>query len=620
MVDNKKSGSMKITVAVPGNRITDLIALTLPQCKWTPVGFSEDFGSTAATRKKQSQAYNIYTAYDLHASVTWNVKPDDDKKFTVRMTVEETEGNASERECQAICAEFFTQLKQNLQVLEQNPVREKSTYGTARFADIQELAEAGYILAQADVDHRSWFVAPGGEGRVIAIPPEEAMMHAVVCGATGTGKTSSFLIPQAVLRLNSSAIFTEATDGSEPPALYAKTAQWRHEQAGHDIYYFNPADLTSNQINLVTLITKPEESSQIANLIVQSTKQTVHSGGDPFWEKAESYLLNALLIHAAGQKSNLAAIRRMVQQDKKQLEEDLSNSYYQRAREEYDGFLTTGSENTRGGVYIGLLQRLQPWTYPTVEKITENTDFDIKGLAKRLFSFYMAVPAEQEDIQPVAALVLNYLLDVATAEDPAQHQTLAHPMFLLLDEFTNFGRIPAFAKKMAIIRHRGIGVTLGFQSIRQLQVVYGRDEADWIMSQPGTRVFLRPRDHETAESISRMLGPRTHYERKYNGNGQLTEREVGVPLMSAADVLALEKDKAILFTASTKPIKIDRFHWKDFEHATKLPPWTRRKLKVEQALQKADSDSGETPVTAPSDSRDNRDDRSSSYDERPPDF
>lgn len=600
---------------VPDDRISDLIALTLPQCKWTPVGFSEDFGSTAATRKKQSNAYNIYTAYDLHASLQWNVKPDGAGQFTIRMTVEETEGNASQRECQSICAEFFSQLKANLQVLENNPVRERATYGSARFADLDELDASGYVLAQDQVDHRCWFVAPTVDGKVIAIPPEESMMHAVVCGATGTGKTSSLLIPQAVLRLNSSAIFTEATDGNEPPTLYAKTARWRHEQGRQDIYYFNPADLTSNQINLVTLINKPEEASQIASLIVQSTKQTVYTGGDPFWEKAESYLLNALLLHAAGQKSNLSAIRRMVQKDKKELHEELSNSYYQRAREEYEGFLTTGSENTRGGVYIGLLQRLQPWTYPAVEKITEMTDFDIKGLANRLFSFYLAVPAEQEDIQPVAALILNYLLDVATAE--SEHQTLKHPLFLLLDEFTNFGRIPAFAKKMAIIRHRGIGVTLGFQSIRQLQTVYGRDEADWIMSQPGTRVFLRPRDHETAESISRMLGPRTHYERKYNASAQLTERELGVPLMSAADVLALEKDKAILFTASTKPIKIDRFHWRDFEHATSLPPWTRRKLDVEQKLQPANS--GKTICEEPDSSRANSENRDV-LGERPPDF
>lgn len=620
MVDNKKSGSMKMSISVPGNRIADLVALTLPQCKWCPVGFSEDFGSTAATRKKQSNAYNIYTSFDLHASLTWNVAPSDAGQFTVRMTVEETEGNASERECQAICAEFFTQLKKNVVVLEQNPLREKTTYGTARFAALDELDEAGYVVATDEVDHRSWFVGPAGEGRVIAIPPEEAMMHSVVCGATGTGKTSSFLIPQAVLRLKSSGIFTEATDGSEAPALYAKTARWRNEQANQDIYYFNPADLTSNQINLVTLITKPEESSQIANLIVQSTKQTVHSGGDPFWEKAESYLLNALLLHAAGQKSNLAAIRRMVQQDKKALHEDLSNSFYQRAREEYEGFLTTGSENTRGGVYVGLLQRLQPWTYPIVEKVTERTDFDIRGLANRLFSFYLAVPAEQEDIQPVAALVLNYLLDVATVEGTEHDDNLRHPLFLLLDEFTNFGRIPSFAKKMAIIRHRGIGVTLGFQSIRQLQTVYGRDEADWIMSQPGTRVFLRPRDHETAESISRMLGPRTHHERKYNAGGQLIEKEIGVPLMSAADVLALEKEKAILFTASTKPIKIERFHWRDFEHATNLKPWTRRKLSAEQTLQRAVEGSVDTLVKDTTNSREDRRGDNLAHDERPPDF
>src|SRR5208282_4796390 len=103
-------------------------------------------------------------------------------------------------------------------------------------------------------------------------------------------------------------------------------------------------------------------------------------------------------------------------------------------------------------------------------------------------------------------------------------------------------------------------------------------------------------DFETADNISRQLGERTHYERKVNSSGAIVEKEVGVRLMPPGDILALPSGakkedvrQAILFTNSTKPIKITPYHWKDFEHATSLPRWQRRKLDVDLNLVRAES-------------------------------
>lgn len=607
-------GALKAKFLVPQNRVAELVATSLPQCSWHVIHFNEEMKSCTADRQIDKGAGDPASIHRYTANIEWVLEQKD--TYRIRMSVSEAQNKASQRECQQLCSDFFEKVKLNCQRLKENPLKEKSTYGSASWAEPSALIDAGYISEAAGIDPKAFIVGPYESGKLIAIPANHACMHTIVCGSTGTGKTSSFIIPQAVTRLGTSAIFTEATDGSEPPTVYTKTARWRHEQGGQDIYYFNPDDLASNQINLISTIKRPEDAVIIASLIVRNTVQTVHSGADPFWEQAETYLLNALLLHLAGCRGTLAQARYLVQQGPTALAEQLKESFYQAARDEYNGFLNTGNESTRSNVFIGLLQRLTPFCFPVVQKLTERTDIDFAGLRERLFSFYLAVPAEKVALQPVVALVLSYLLDVVVEADREDAPPLKHPLMLVLDEFTNFGKIANFQRKLALIRHREIGVTMGFQYIKQVAELYGHDAADTITSQAGTRIYLRPRDLQTAESISRQLGTRTHYERKVSSSGSIMEKELSVNLMPPGDVLALPFGEAILFTPATRPMKIKPFGYEDFKHATNLAPWQRRKLEAQRDLMPA-SDQLNPVESEPVSSRSQHD---RLHDEKAPEF
>ena len=581
-------GALKATFQVPQNRMAELIATTLPQCSWRVSIFNEEAKTCTAERRIDMGSGNPNSVYNYTANIEWKVGKENKDKYRLRIEISEAQNKASQYECEALCNDFLERVERNSIRFQKDLVKERTTFGSARWAELKDLEAVNYVIPNKGFDPKSFIVGPYADETVIAIPPKQACTHSVVCGSTGTGKTSGFIVPQAIMRLDASAIFTEATDGSTAPHVYSQTARWRHEQGKQDIYYFNPDDLTSNQINLITTIKRAEDAATIASLIINNTSHSANSGGDPFWEQAETYLLNALLLHLAGCRGTLAHARVLVQQGPTALAEQLQKSYYQKARDEFAGFLNTGTENTRSNVFIGLLQRLAPFSLPIVQKLTETTDFDIKGLRDRLFSFYLAVPAEKTTIQPVASLILSYLLDVVVEAENEEAEPMKHPLMLVLDEFTNFGRISNFQKKLSIIRHREIGVTMGFQFMKQIVEVYGQNSAEIIMSQPGTRIFLRPRDMQTAESISKQLGNKTHYERKVTSSGAIVEKEIPVNLMPAADILALPFGEAILFTPDTKPMKIKPFSWKDTQYATSLAPWKRRKLEVQRTLVAAD--------------------------------
>jgi type IV secretory pathway TraG/TraD family ATPase VirD4 len=185
--------------------------------------------------------------------------------------------------------------------------------------------------------------------------------------------------------------------------------------------------------------------------------------------------------------------------------------------------------------------------------------------------------------------MFNFLLKLSLNKD------FKYGMHLTLDELMQFGRIPGFAEALTIIRHRHIPTLIGIQSNKQPIKIYGRDEASILMDMMGTTISLRPRDYLTARDISQALGTRTVVERKTTSGGHIVEREFGRSLMDPSEVLTLDTTKAIVQTPTTPPILLDCFSWKQFEHATKIPPPPRRKLEVSEELTRVCREASEKP-------------------------
>jgi type IV secretion system protein VirD4 len=446
-------------------------------------------------------------------------------------------------------------------------------HGSAKWATKRDLAEAGY--SQSNTDPRR-LILGSVNGQRMSLTPPDTDMHALICGPTGCGKTSTVYIPNLIERIEASAIITEATAGSETPDLFEKTAGYRHKK-GHRIYKFNPDDLTSNRINPIEHVKTYDQASRVANLIIDNTSSKFGLDNQ-IWEQSERQLLTVCILHAVGEGGNLGMIRRWLREGAQQLYNRIMNGVVSEAKFEYDGFLKSSTEGFRHGVFSGLMQRLNLWVNPKIVALTEKTDIDIQGLKDELFSFYFAVPAQKTYLKPLASLIFNFILDLT------QEQTFKHPLALYLDEFTNYGYVPGIAEKLTIIRHRNIPAMLGIQDFMQLQKVYDFKDAALLFSQPGTKIFFRPRDYETARKISNQLGRMTIMERKVNGSGHVQEHEFGRALMMADEVMALEKGHAIVFTPSTHPLKIETFTWRDHQAQTAISPPTFRKLEVSEEL------------------------------------
>jgi type IV secretion system protein VirD4 len=553
--------------------VAELIRSAIGRLSWRVDNVNTSLYEFNAVYQKQERVKGINWHYTFRSTITWEPA---DTGVHIKVEVREDDNNWTEDNCRQYCDEILKTLSERaaaLTAIEKNQTR-PTTYGSAHWAELADLEAAGYISEMADPRR---LLVGRVDGHKVSLPPADTIKHALVCGPTGSGKTSSIFVPNLLERLQTSAIVTEATAGSEPPDLYTKTAGWRQQQGGQHIYYFNPDDLRSNQINPLDQVESIDTAQHLAGLIIRNTTKK-NAGGDPIWETSETHLLTALILHAVGEKGNLAMVRRLMQGGPEGLNKIFAGSQIKEAQDEYAAFYKNSTEGFRNGVTSGLMQRLNLWINPRIAKLTERTDIDLKALPNQLFSFYMAVPAQKTQLKPLSALIFNFVLDLAL------QQRFEHPLALVLDEFTNFGFIPAIAEKLTIIRHSGIPAMLGIQDYVQLQNVYGIDTAKLLFSQPATKIFFRPRELDTAKKISDSLGTQTVVDRKVSSSGNINEREFGKPLMAAGEVMALKENNAIVFTAATAPVQIERFNWQEFEPAMTVTPPARRKLDVDEAL------------------------------------
>ena len=564
-----------------------IVRTVLGQLGWG--NFFFDKGLATADRRKQLRKAGMNRMLEHRIQVKWH-RGADSGGVHLKVQIEDGDGHATTEQLKDSCLEVLKGIFGRAKELkEQGPEEKRTTFGSAQWAKQSDLNQVGYVISGSErPDPLRLVLGVTDDGKEVRAQAEDSVRHAIVSGPTGSGKTSRVLIPNLIKRFDSSVIVTEATAGDEPPDLYHKTSGFR-KALGSKVYYFNPDDLTSHRINPIDQLKNVDDVQVLANLIIENTNKKDGGGGEQIWDNSERHLLTALLLHAAGNRQSLLDVRNMLTSGQEGMKQRLLASPVEKARSEYMAFYNVSSEGFRNGVISGLMVRLNLWVSPRIAALTSTTDIDMDALEREVFSLYLAVPAQKGHLKPLAALVFNYVLSRAT------DRTFAKPIFLCLDEFTNFGRIPDFANKISIIRHRNLGTILGFQDYVQLEKTYGREDAKNLWNNIGTKVLFKPNDLETAKKISDSLGMETFFERKILSSGQIQEREFGRPLLSPGEVLAMSDDRAIVFTRRTSPIKMRTYTWKEFTEETSMEPCRREKLAVDEALLKTCENADQTP-------------------------
>ncbi|MBX9724304.1 MAG: type IV secretory system conjugative DNA transfer family protein [Candidatus Obscuribacterales bacterium] len=577
-----------LIIHLPVDAATVVINTALRHTNWRGISGDVHTGSMIATLDEPKSWFQD-KPWQLSFQVLfrWSPAPGDTGKTHVRMRL--TENNYSNllqlvQEKQKQLLEALREEEQ--EAITRGPVQpDPEIHPVASFVSDAELRAAGFLaspdpdrfvigaLDLADID----FNRPSSS--FVLLPKDKTERHVLVCGPTGSGKSSAVFIPNLLLRTRTSAIVTETSAGDDPPDLWFKTAGFR-AAAGQKIYYFNPDDLTSWRVNPLDRVTTDSDARSVAELLMRTTTQSKHKS-DQFWDTSERMLLTALILHAVGERDqgncNLGFVYDLLIKTDSELKAAFNTSRVPDATRRFKAFISRGTEPTRNIVIASLGQRLALWSNPKIRAMTESTDIDMKALPQELFTFYISFPSAKGELKPLAILVWNYILDFVTTNK------FNHPLMLLLDEFAGFGYLAGMRERLAIIRHKHIGAAFGIQDEQQLKLAYDQ-EAPLFFSQPATKVFFKPQELSLAIRLRDWLG-RTTIPKQTTKGGQVSTSFHERFLQSADELMSMDETKMLVFLPGTKPAKLPFISWKQYAAYTKkFSPPSRPAIEVDESI------------------------------------
>ena len=534
---------------------------------------SKQLDQILATERLDEQIGQDWWRHEYRVVLRWRVASSGG--MLVNIELEERKGGASEIECQRRCDKIMLELQNDADRAEEaKAYKEKSTvYGSASWGTEQDLRAKNYF--QKTADPKRFIIGRSADGEYIQVPEFWTHAHAIVCGRTGVGKSRGFFFPQLIERIATSMVVTEATPGYEDGELYKLTSGWR-KMAGHKVYCFNPSDMSSNRINPIDRIRRaPEQekaavAEKLADLVIMNGESS-EGRGDQTWNRSEKLLLIPLLLHAAAgdpRRGHFGALRWLLAEGPDALTKVLKDSPSRIARMEFQGWSRlAGETNFKYGVFSGLVTKLNPWMTDQMIALTETTDIDLDALASQLFTFYLAVPSRSKDSKLIGSLMMNFLLDHILEI----REKMKYPLTMLLDEFTNFGKISGIGDTLSIIRKNKIGLILGFQNYAQLEQVYSKREAQIIIDMPATQVYFKQKNFQEARDLSEAIGRTTVEEATVGDSGRVQESIQGRHLITPDELISLDR-QVIVFTADTKPLKLPLTDPLAYEQALSYDP------------------------------------------------
>ena len=491
--------------------------------------------------------------------------------------------------------------------------------GSARWATMKELREkllieknpTGIVLGQTEdakaktdeTEAGFKIIQPGS--RLIS---DDSSYHAVVMGATGSGKGVGVIMP-TLFTWKESVIVVDPKGES-----YDICGGFRSEFS--ETYYFNPVDKSgrSCRINPLDFIPRDEDAvSEITNLAIMIHPD--RSKEQPYWDDVprmiEEMLLGHVLIKGSSHSIPEAADIVSLAQDSWQVVfQNILESYKTEPIEKDDPLyplslrvtsyakqfqdLASGEQSDQMDTHMTTVRKdFSIYSSPDAAAVMKYSDFSIRDIVdgERPLSLFLCVPVKDlERIMPmfkmIYTLVLKSLLGL--------QQKHRHKLLLLLDEFSQFKKFEVVAEQIPFVRSFGIRIMAFIQSVSQLNEYYGSDGAKALLDNFQIKVFLKASAPETCEYFEKMLGRKTYIKksasmssgRKSIGVDNITESssEMGRSLLTAEEIMNLPGYDELIFRPNIHPYrakKIQYFSDPRFKklmnmeiQAPALPPYT----------------------------------------------
>ena len=445
-------------------------------------------------------------------------------------------------------------------------------YGSARWGNAKDIEP---------------FMAPKFSDNIILTKTERLMMsnrppdpknarnkNVLVVGGSGSGKTRFWLKPN-LLQCHSSYV---VTDPKGTIVLECGQAMLKN---GYKVKVLNTINFKkSMHYNPFSYVHSEKDILKLVTTLMTNTKGE-GSGGDPFWEKSERLLLTALIAYlhyeAPVEEQNFATLLEMlntmqVLEDDEEYQnpvdllfEDLAktkpNSFAGRQYKLYK--LAAGK--TAKSILISCGARLAPFDIQELRDLTMYDELQLDTLGDKKTALFLIMSDTDSTFNFLISMVYTQLFNLLCDKaDDVYGGKLPIHVRCLIDECANIGQIPNLEKLVATIRSREISACLVLQAKSQLKAIY-KDNADTIIGNMDSQIFLGGSEPGTLKDLSEMLGKETidafnTSDTRGNSPSYGTNySKLGHELLSRDELAVMDGGKCILQLRGVRPFLSDKY-------------------------------------------------------------
>lgn len=398
-------------------------------------------------------------------------------------------------------------------------------------------------------------------------------LNTLVIGGSGSGKTRGYALPN-IMQCNSSFVCTD------PKGEITRTIGNLLIKEGYEIKVLDLINFAnSDKYNPFRYIKEEKDVIKLINNLIRNTTPRGASIAEPFWEKSETALLQALmffLLHEAPpEEQNFGMIMTMLEyagasEENEQyispldllftaLEAYNPNSI---ALRQYQIFKQAAGKTAKS-ILISCAVRLAAFNLEQIRELTSDDELDITCLGERKTALFAIVPDNDTSFNFLVGILYTQIFQTLYYEADHKYKGIlpVHVHFML-DEFANVALPEEFDKCLSTMRSRGMSASIIIQNLAQLKSLFKGDINMWetISGNCDSLLYLGGNEQSTHEYVSKLLGKATIDTRSYghsrgrsgsySTNKQITGRELLLP----NEVREIDNEYSVLFIRGAKPI------------------------------------------------------------------
>ena len=431
------------------------------------------------------------------------------------------------------------------------------------------------------------FMAPKFADNIILTKTERLMMsnrppdpknarnkNVLVVGGSGSGKTRFWLKPN-LLQCHSSYVVTD------PKGSIVVECGNALLKKGYKLKILNTINFSkSMHYNPFAYVHSEKDILKLVTTLMTNTKGE-GSGGDPFWEKSERLLLTALIAYlhyeAPVEEQNFATLLEMlntmqVLEDDEEYQNPVDLLFEELAKKKPNSFAgrqyklyKLAAGKTAKSILISCGARLAPFDIQELRDLTMYDELQLDTLGDKKTALFLIMSDTDSTFNFLISMVYTQLFNLLCdkADDVYGGKLPVH-VRCLIDECANIGQIPNLEKLVATIRSREISACLVLQARSQLKAIY-KDNADTIVGNMDSQIFLGGSEPTTLKDLSEMLGKETidaFNTSDTRGNSPsygTTFQKMGHELLSRDELAVLDGGKCILQLRGVRPFLSDKY-------------------------------------------------------------